>query len=94
MPILLKNVSTNINGPEVDWPGNRGGEFQLDGVFDGATVTVKLSLDKGVTYTEPPEGIGQFTSATAESLNVWAVCKIRATISGAGVSTDLTARID
>jgi len=94
MPILFENATTDDDYTEVDWPGNRGGEFQLDGEFDGATVTVKLSLDKGVTYTEPPEGIGQFTSATAESLNVWAVCKIRATISGAGVSTDLTARID
>ena len=94
MPTLFENATTDGDKIEVEWSGNRGGEFQLDGVFDGATVTVKLSLDGGTTYTEPPDSIGQFTSATAEALNLWSVCKIRATLSGAGTLTNLTGRGD
>ncbi len=94
MPLLLENATTDGNGTVVDWPGNRGGELQIDGTWDGATVTIKGSLDGGTTYTAPPESIGEFTESTFETLNLHAVCKVRATVSSAGASTDLTARID
>ena len=31
MPELFKNATTDGDYTEVDWLGNRGGEFQLDG---------------------------------------------------------------
>lgn len=94
MTILLENATTNGDGPEVSWNGNHGGELQIVGVWNGATVTVKGSLDGGTTYTSPPENLGEFTEDTFESLNLHAPCKIRATVSGAGASTDLNAWVE
>lgn len=93
MSILLENATEDGEGPEIDWNGNHGGEFQLFGVFNGATVTVKGSLDGGETYTEPPGNIGRFTSETFEPLDLHVPCKLQATISDAGPSTDLTALV-
>ena len=91
MPALLTNQTSDGDGTAIDWNGNKGGEIQIDGTFDGATVTIKGSLDDGVTYTEPPDNTGQFTSATFEALNLHAPCKIRATVSGAGAGTNINA---
>jgi hypothetical protein len=94
MTILLSNQTENGDGPEVPWNGNQPGEIQIYGTFDGATVTVKLSLDGGVTFTAPPQGIGEFTAETVEPLNLNAPGIIRATVSNAGASTDLTAIVE
>ena len=94
MPLLFENATTDGDKTEVEWSGNRGGELQIDGVWNGATVTVKGSLDGGTTYTEPPDSLGVFTSSTFEALNLHSVCKVRATLSGVGALTELTGRID
>jgi hypothetical protein len=94
MAALLTNQTTNGNGPEVAWNGNHGGEIQIAGTWDGATVTIKGSLDGGTTYTEPPESLGQFTSDTIEAFNFHAPGKIRATLSNAGATTDISAWIE
>ncbi len=94
MPQLLDSVTADGDGPEVDWNGNKGGEIQIDGVWDGAKVIVKGSLNGGTTYTEPPENIGEFVSDTFEALNLLAPCKIRATVSEAGANTNLSAWVE
>lgn len=90
MAKLLDSATSDGDGPEVTLNGNQGGEIQISGTWDGATVTLKGSLDNGATYTEPPDSLGRFTSDTIEALNFHAPGKIRATISNAGASTNIS----
>lgn len=93
MANLLKNATTNGDGDTLELPGNVLCIFQVAGTWDGATVTVKGSLDGGVTFTEPANEIGRFTSDAIESLNFQGPCKIKATVSNKSSSTNLSAWI-
>lgn len=59
---------------------------QVAGTFDGATVTIEGSLDDGTTYS--PLANGEFTEEEIRILDTPPIL-VRATISGAGASTDL-----
>lgn len=87
MPALLENVSIDGNGTAIDWNGNTPGSLQVFATnWDGATVEIKGSLDDGVTYSSIPQSTGQFTADTFTGI-YFGPCKLRATVSGAGVST-------
>jgi len=55
MPTLFDGQETDGDSSEIDWNGNRVGSYQAFGTWDGATVTIKGSLNNGSNYNNPPE---------------------------------------
>lgn len=91
MPQLLDNKTTNGDGITIDWNGNGvPGTLQISGTFDGAKVTILGSIDNGVTFITPANGVFGLEIITDFEM---AVGKIKATISNAGPSTNLNAHV-
>jgi hypothetical protein len=80
---LLDEVSTDIPGPAVEWPGGEG-TLQIVGTWDGATVTITGSIDGGVTYTAPLN-----SAYTADAIVKFQMGpgKVLATVSSAGTTS-------
>lgn len=96
MATTIMDRATDGSGDEVDlaveaWTGGAINRelipfnIQVSGVFDSATVTIEASLD-GTNWGTT--GIS-FTAAAVKVLAIVPNCKIRATLSSAGASTDL-----
>jgi hypothetical protein len=83
---LLTNAS--VTGPQVNWPGGIG-VFAVVGTWNGATVTLQFLGPDGTTLMTAGTG----TTFTANGAGVFYLPKatIKATITGAGGSTSLTA---
>lgn len=88
MPILLDSQTTDGDGTTIDWTGNHEGTIQVSGTWDGATVTVYGSLDDGTTWASPTNGT--FTADKIVEFQM-GTGKVKATITSAGASTDLSA---
>ena len=87
MPRLLNNQTINGDGDIIDWNGNENtGSIQLCGVWDGAIVTIKGSLNRGVTFL--PINTGVFDADEMAALYM-SPGKLKATISEAGPLTKL-----
>ncbi len=86
--VLLENATADGAGEGRAWSGVGPGSLQIVGVWDGATVTIKGSLDGGKTYTAPTG-----SAFTADAMVTFEMGEglVNATISGAGGSTDLSA---
>ena len=85
---LLENQTTNGSGEVKRIRGVR--TVTVFGTPDGATVTIEISNDAGVNWVSTGTD-GEFT--TAGSTNVYGFGSIRATVSGAGASTDLSSAV-
>lgn len=71
------------------------GEFQVYGTFDGATITLKFSPDGGTTYVTVKDLGGTDVAITsAKSVPVRSPLGqlLRASLTGAGAATSLTAK--
>jgi hypothetical protein len=91
MPQLLNNATTDGAGTAIDWYGNPNpGTLQINGTWDGATVTISGSIDDGSNYIAPLNSA--YTSNVIVNFDM-AVGKIKATVSNAGASTNLNAYI-
>lgn len=86
--ILLKEATANGSGENLKWAGIGSGSLQVVGTWDGATVTVKGSMDGGVTFTAPTGSA--FTSDVMTTFEMGEGL-VNATVSGAGGSTNLSA---
>jgi|SaaInl8_135m_RNA_FD_contig_31_359016_length_331_multi_3_in_0_out_0_1 hypothetical protein len=87
MPTLFLNQTTDGDSDPVDWNGNKPGGLQVSGVWNGATITIKGSYNDGLSYLSPAGGaytedhIGPLEMPTG---------KVKATLSDAGASTNLS----
>lgn len=91
MPTLFKNKTDDGDGTVVDWNGNDNpAGIQVEGTWDGATVTLNGSYNGGTSYLSPANGT--FTEDTITDIDI-ATGKVKATISNAGASTDLSCYI-
>lgn len=90
MPQLLDGATVDGNGAAADWNGNKKGTLQIVGTWDGATVTIYGSIDKGVNYTAPSNSA--YTEDVITSFDM-GTGKVRATVSSAGASTNLNAYV-
>lgn len=86
---LLSGQTSNASGTAKTWPGGYG-TLVIDGTFDGATVTIEAAKQDGDFEIVQD---GAFTNAERLNLTFGANMLIRATVSGAGASTDLDAVI-
>jgi hypothetical protein len=84
---LLSGATADGSG---DWFGVRQGElfFDVTGTLDGATVALEITRDGGSTVHE-------VASLSAVDINIvdLPTCEVRATVSSAGASTDVTVRL-
>ena len=91
MPQLLDNATTDGDGAVIDWNGNgTPGTLQLSGLFAGATVTIKGSIDGGNNFLSPSNG--SFKSELITCFEM-APGKVKATISGATGATNISADV-
>jgi hypothetical protein len=91
MPTLFKNKTDDGDGTIIDWNGNDNpAGIQVEGTWDGATVTIKGSYNDGVTYKDPANAV--FTEDTITDIEI-ATGKVKATISDAGAATSLSCYI-
>jgi len=88
MTRLLQDA--NSDGEIIDWNGSNYGSLQIFGVFDGATVVVKGSLDDGDNFTIVKGGVFRDSLITSFLM---APGKVKAFITGAGASTSITCEI-
>ena len=92
---LLENQTTDGNGSTHDWPG---GEAVLDagGIWDGATVTFEVQHHPSIGWKALLDAVGQvaFSENSDGPIAVYlGKCKLRAVLSAAGPTTDVTAVI-
>lgn len=87
---LLDSVSSDMNGPARFWDGIGPGSLHVFGTWDGATVTIQGSLDGGVTWTALSSLT--LTANTFISFEM-GLAHIRAVVSSAGASTELSAYV-
>ncbi len=88
MAVLFENATADGDYYEVDFEGIVMGVLQLEGTWDGATVTIKGKIGICTEFSEVPDAAGQFTQDTLIGM-FFSPGTIRATISGAGASTNL-----
>ncbi len=80
------NLTANGSTPPITYKGD-GLVYYIDGVFNGCTVTIESS-----------QGISQFTEVSGTSKFSWPInmvaagMDVRATVSDAGASTDISIR--
>ena len=84
----MDDASTDISSSSYSVWGPRLA-FQLSGTWDGATVSIEMSLDEGTTWTVITGHA--YTSDTAKVIWTTRGMLIRATITNAGASTVLNA---
>ncbi len=92
MADLFVNATADGDSNVVTFQAVTLASLQITGTWDNATMTIMGSLDDGVTFTEPIDATGRFTSNTLVGI-LFTSGKVRATISGAGSGTNLTAII-
>lgn len=85
---LLSAVTTNSDSSVMESNGAGLVTIQVDGTFGGATVTAKLSLDDGTTYTATD---AVWTAAGVKNLELPTNSKLKLTITGASGTTSLSA---
>ena len=82
---LFENQTTNATSPPSDLIIATGA-VAVSGTFDGATVTMEASLDGGTTFIAATA----ITEAAIKAYKCTKQTKMRAVITGAGLSTSLT----
>lgn len=87
MATILNAATANGSSAAVEWTGGTG-TFWAWGSFGGATVALEASPD-GATWF----AIGQAVTFTQQGVGGFALgpCKLRATLSGAGATTNVSA---
>jgi hypothetical protein len=91
MPTFFENKTDDGSGTVIDWNGNcNPGTLQIVGVWDGATVEITGSMNRGSNYTAPVNS--SYTDDVITTFEM-ATGKVKATISNAGASTNLSAYI-
>ena len=85
---LLDDAATDVSSSSYSVWGPRLA-FQISGTWDGATVSIEMSLDEGTTWTVITGHA--YTSDTAKIIWTTRGMLIRATITSAGASTVLNA---
>jgi len=85
---LLENASSTPS-TNIFWGGQ--GTLYVWGTWDGATVTLQASPDNGTTWIDLEDAT--FTQNTVTNITLHTMNQIRASISGAGGSTSLNAKI-
>jgi hypothetical protein len=94
---LLENQTTDTDGSQAVVEG-RGANFlvQVEGTFDGATVTLEGSLE-GMGFQQLKDVTGSLVAIIVDDTVVITYCKagfrIRAAVIGAGGSTNITVAI-
>ncbi|PKP77545.1 MAG: hypothetical protein CVT81_09035 [Alphaproteobacteria bacterium HGW-Alphaproteobacteria-3] len=89
MTAFFQAAAADESSAPVDWSGGTG-TFWAWGAFDGASVTLEASPDGenwfavGTSLQFGEKGVGAFALGP---------CKLRATLSGAGVATSVSARL-
>lgn len=87
---LFTNQTTNGNGTPITYNGTRERlDLHFQGTFDGANIAIQASTATGTTYTNVSGGEA-ITSNIVKSFEVSKGSKIRAVVTSAGGSTDLT----
>ena len=86
---LLENQTTNGSGTEETWTGGTG-TLCWDGVFDGATVTLETAGFTDANFEPVKDGV--FTTKQGQNVTFGVGTRLKATVSNAGASTDLTLR--
>lgn len=86
---LLENQTSNGSSTFIRWNGPVRSEFfEVAGTLDGASVALEITRDGGTTVHE---------IVSLGAVDIVAVdlpdCELRATVSGAGASTDVTVRL-
>lgn len=87
---LLTNQTTDGNGSAITWPGGRG-TLIITGTFDGATLSIQARAQDGSDSDFATIKDGSFTAAEPVNVDLGEGTKIRANVSSAGGSTNLTA---
>lgn len=89
MTAFFQAAAADESSAPVAWPGGTG-TFWTWGEFDGASVALEASPDGenwfavGTSLQFGEKGVGAFALGP---------CKLRATLSGAGVATSVSARL-
>lgn len=89
MTKLLDEATASDSSVPVDWPGGTG-TFWAWGEFHGATVTLEASPDGENWFTVGPSIQFEEKSVAAFALGP---CKLRATLTGAGEDTCVSALV-
>ena len=89
--ILLQNRTSDGYDKIIEWTGRGPATLHIEGTWDSATVTMTEKPKIGSTYISPPRNY-EFTEDTAIKFEAGRVM-VKATISGAGGSTSLSAYI-
>tara|TARA_R100001086_G_scaffold248981_2_gene187264 strand:+ start:61 stop:369 length:309 start_codon:yes stop_codon:yes gene_type:complete len=87
---VLTNVSTDSSSSTYNWDVGEG-QFVVSGTFDSATVKLQMSPDSGTTWID----VGTASTFTVDGAASFSLnsCKVRANVSSAGASTDVSAWI-
>jgi len=83
--------SQGSDGPSgaIEWRGGEG-TFAVWGSFDGGACKLQMSFDAGSSWIDVENSV--LTAAGAKNFRL-PVCKLRASISSAGGSTSISARV-
>ena len=84
---MFENKSDDGDSTPHNWNGNENtGSIQVDGVWDGAIITFKQSLNDGKKYLPIATGIFK---ADEQAVLRGPACKFKATLSNVGPLTNL-----
>jgi hypothetical protein len=83
---LFSNQTANGTSQSAEWAGGDGVMF-VAGTPNGATIALEASPDDGKTYVSAGASLANSTGTVAFSLPP---CRVRATLSSAGASTNLS----
>lgn len=87
MAMILNERTANGSSQVIEWTGGTG-TFWAWGTFDGASVALEASPD-GTSWIS----VGSAVRFTQDGVGAFALspCKLRATVSGAGAATNISA---
>ena len=87
MAMILNERTANGSSQVIEWTGGTG-TFWAWGTFDGASVALEASPD-GTSWIS----VGSAVRFTQDGVGAFALspCKLRATVSGAGAATNVSA---
>ena len=92
--VLLENQTGNGDGTKRTYPGGVG-TLYIEGTWDGATVEIKAASQDGGTSELKTLLNGTFTDPyEPQNFRVGKNSLVRATLSNAGASTDISVRIE
>jgi hypothetical protein len=83
---LLDANTENVNGEEFEWTGVGVGSLHVYGTFDTCTVTVQVSTDGGVTWTNYATAYSAAAHVAFSAGNVL----VRAVLASVGGSTSVS----